>query len=673
MSKRKELRDREIPARVTWVRSKIAKTKRRLRVLIYARYSTDEQNPCSIEDQVGYCKRFLAALGATDAEITVLYDEGISGEKLFRPGINQVRAGINARQWDLILVEDCSRLFRNAMGCMDLVGNAVDTGMRVICINDEVDTADEEYWEDRLYEAARHHERSNKFTSRRITRALEALWEMGAAIGLLKPGYLRTATHPAVDGESEEGPYFDSVDPEHAPHVFAAFERIAADEASWSVAAWLTEVKLPKASNSQSSVWTEKNVIDLIRRTDYRGLQTLRKTTSKRKLRTGDRQKRRNDPDQVLKRSMPHLRIVSDSLWYAANRALDRRAPRREVPHGDEHSLAGIPRDSRGPLSKVFVCGCCGAKMHVDGSATKVAYPVCATARRNGCWNKASALRDLTHRAIGGAIIEQLRALGDKVSGLAQRAAALLDDHGQRDARRAELLEKERGLKAAVQHLNDVLEKAEEPPESTLQRLRQREAELGEVQGELEGLTAENQCSAPPTEQEIAQRIDELINRLQAMDRSLGDDLELLVGQIRAIPCQQFGSKKVVLRARFELRLGALLPARTRATLAGLYAEPVFTQFERAALLVDLFQRSAGPQCGLAALVLKEEKHFGLTAIRKELGITKRCANLAVQYGEKLRAAGLTDPFVELTEAPAEASRWRSCRRRGQQPLRRAG
>ena len=89
---------------------------RRLRVLIYARFSTDEQNQLSIEAQISYCKRFLTELGMTDFEIVVIFDKGISGEIIFRPGINEVRAGIDARQWDLIIVEDCSRLFRNADG-----------------------------------------------------------------------------------------------------------------------------------------------------------------------------------------------------------------------------------------------------------------------------------------------------------------------------------------------------------------------------------------------------------------------------------------------------------------------------------------------------------------------------------------------------------------------------
>lgn len=116
---------------------------RHFRVSIYAKYSTEEQDPRSIEDQVAFCKHFLEALGITDFEITVLCDPETSGELVYRPGIDQVRAGIECNRWDLVIVEDSSRLFRNEHACLELVGMAADHEIRIICIGDEVDTADE--------------------------------------------------------------------------------------------------------------------------------------------------------------------------------------------------------------------------------------------------------------------------------------------------------------------------------------------------------------------------------------------------------------------------------------------------------------------------------------------------------------------------------------------------
>ncbi|MBL8829735.1 MAG: hypothetical protein JNM18_22340 [Planctomycetaceae bacterium] len=205
--------------------------------------------------------------------------------------------------------------------------------------------------------------------------------------------------------------------------------------------------------------------------------------------------------------------------------------------------------------------------------------------------------------------------------------------------------------------MNDALEQVDEKPESCLQRLLERENELAEFRAELEGLSAQEGHARLPTRKEIETRIAELTTVLDKADRSVRDDLHALIGTIHAVPHMQFGSNKVVLRARVELHLAALLPARTRAALAGAYGKSEAWGFERIEMSVDLFEPSTGPKYGLAALSLTDQG-LGLTAVGKQLGITKRRANIAVQYGRQMRAAGVTDPFHELTSCPDNASRW---------------
>ena len=131
-------------AATSWLRTPVeAPLGRLLWVLIYARFSTDEQNPRSIADQVAYCREFLDSLGLTNVRIEILSDEGISGEIVSRPGIDQVHVGCLERRWNLILAEDGSRLYRHETAAGELIETAVDEGIRVICINDFVDTAQE--------------------------------------------------------------------------------------------------------------------------------------------------------------------------------------------------------------------------------------------------------------------------------------------------------------------------------------------------------------------------------------------------------------------------------------------------------------------------------------------------------------------------------------------------
>jgi len=84
-------------------------------------------------------------------------------------------------------------------------------------------------------------------------------------------------------------------------------------------------------------------------------------------LGTIERKAARNDPDNVLTRETPHLRIVSDWLWHKANKAIDDRRRCKEILRGAERPLTGVSRESCGPLSGIITCGCCGNNVHVDG------------------------------------------------------------------------------------------------------------------------------------------------------------------------------------------------------------------------------------------------------------------------------------------------------------------
>lgn len=641
---------------VRWVRNPIVIPRgRRLRVLIYARFSTAEQKRRSIKAQIEFCKKCLRALGVTDITVIIIRDEALSGELRSRPGIDQVRAGILAGEYDLMLVEDSSRIYRDDVACVELVRLAVDNDIRVICVNDFVDTADVD-WEDRLKRAAQFHAQMNRYGSERVKRSHEELWISGAAVGLLKPGYRRQCAQQMTESDRRKLPKFDEVDPRWAPVIKEAFERIAAGEAPWAVGSFLTAAGLPKASNAKSDVHTDRNVISLIRRPDYRGAQVFRGSVVRKMLSTGKKKARPNEKEEVLSREMPNLRIVEDWLWHAANAAIDARAPKVAPPRGRDNPQYGVPRNSRTPLSGIFLCRC-NAKMHVDGCG-KAAFR-CREVRCGGCWNKATALRDKTYGWLRSAIVPEFQTLGGRVDAIIERAAKILDDAGALETRKALLLKRKVKLEKALMRLGESLASTDQGSDTLVTMLEEREGRLARVDAQLDSLEKKAGRCAPPRGAEIEDRRNEIIAAMERMDRTLRDELKLLTGEIRAVPYRQFGGDKVVLRARFELRLAALLPIRLRAVLANHVDGPVYKQFETIPMLVDLFEPSTGPKHGIEALRLREEERLGLTAIGRRLGITKRQANIAVQYGGAMRAAGMTDPYIELTEAPTAASRWR--------------
>ena len=130
------------------------------------------------------------------------------------------------------------------------------------------------------------------------------------------------------------------------------------------------------------------------------------------------------------------------------------------------------------------------------------------------------------------------------------------------------------------------------------------------------------------------------------------------MGPIRAIPHQQFGSNKVVLRAKFDLVLAQSLPAVVAESIAGdadtTLSEPLLV---RQQILVDLFTPTALPRHAAEAYELAKAS-VSRVKIGEALGFSKRQAQFCIRLGEKMAAAGVTDPFIRLTERPEKVARW---------------
>lgn len=629
------------------------------RVLTYARFSTDEQRQQSNADQSDYCQEFVREHDTKPRSIDVISDEGLSGELRSRPGIDRVREGIESRRWGLIIVEDSSRLYRGVAPCMDLVGLAVDQGIRVICINDGVDTANED-WQQRLEEAQRHHGQDNYYTRFRIKRAHEGLWRMGAAIGLRRPGYRRFARNP----ETPKSPKFDEIDPQWRSVISHTFQMVA-NLAPLEVAAdYLTKEGLPKTSNARSSKWTARNVLSLIRCELYRGVEFYREETSKKEFRTGKSKSVRNpDPEKVLQRNMPHLRMVDDWLWHKANEVIDSRA-RPSVPiSGQDHPLYGIPRDSRSLLSSIFVCDICGSKMYAEGR-NEGGYR-CSAARRGECWNKATCLRELTHERISTAVSDAILQMAHgTIDVLVGHIESLLTNRGHLHEEQRKLAKRRFELTLKQQRLLKFITDQDSPPDFLMSKqaeLQSEEQRLRLDEQQLHSQLAER--TTIPSREEIAERLQLLARTVKPGDQEARPLLrQLIEGPIRAIPFQPFGNSNVVLRAELTLQLVRLMPSDICLILNGTASAAIEQNLFRKPLILDLFIPSKPHQHALSALEIRRaspDRPPTLAQVGAQLGISKRAAHLALQLGRQMETAGLTDAFIRLSECPSNPARWR--------------
>ena len=203
----------------------------------------------------------------------------------------------------------------------------------------------------------------------------------------------------------------------------------------------------------------------------------------------------------------------------------------------------------------------------------------------------------------------------------------------------------------------------DDAPISLVDDLKGIERELAEARAYLQEVQQERVDVKPEvTRDTILQVLRESADQLLAMNREVGPLLERLIpGKIRAVPYQQFGSTNVVLRAELELMLVNLLPLNLRAALEG---QPLDTQnanwMSPISIVVDLFPPAEVPANAMRAIALYEDSGMTLDKLAAELGMIRRQAHRAKDLGKAMREAGLSDPYIRLTEPPDAAAHWRT-------------
>src|SRR5512143_2987071 len=90
---------------------KTNKPEKRARFAIYCRYSSDQQNELSLEDQEKFCRRAIAERGGV--VINVYTDAARSGWSLDRDGFTQLRNDAERGKFDAVMFWKFDRLARN--------------------------------------------------------------------------------------------------------------------------------------------------------------------------------------------------------------------------------------------------------------------------------------------------------------------------------------------------------------------------------------------------------------------------------------------------------------------------------------------------------------------------------------------------------------------------------
>lgn len=532
--------------------------KRPLRVVTYARYSTDQQRAASIQDQIRNCRRY------SDAErwtIAAGYaDEAMSGADNSRPQYLAMLAAAGRGEIDVLLLDDLSRLSRDQVESEQVIRRLEFHGVRIIAVSDGYDSQTKtatrkiQRGVKNLINEMRLDELREQVHRGLTGQAMKRYWCGGRPYGYRLKPILDPNDRDAYGNPSRIGTVLE-IDKAQAEIVAEVFASYARGISYFAIARDLNERGVPSPGSSwkrrvrRCRGWVGSAVRVILRNPLYTGHVRWNVSQFVRDPDSGAYKRRKRTEAEWVHHQDETLRIVSDELFENVRARLHQWAA----------SGKGLRtgRNVKFLLSGFLVCDSCGAN-YVMGDAFK--YACSSYTNGRACSNGVRVRRDKLEAAILGPIQTQLRE-PERVKKMALEMQAFLAQELQERAERsAEVPRELQDLEARLERLRRRLSDGD--PDMTPDELqaaieraeaKRRQLQLG-LSSPVHGATAAVLSIVP----RAAALYDHQITRGLDGDPEAATEArlvlkEMIPNRIRLVPGTN-GS----LRARFDLHPAAL-------------------------------------------------------------------------------------------------------------------
>ena len=315
-----------------------------MRTAIYARYSSDQQNERSIDDQVRLCCEHAQRLGA---EIVAVYaDYAISGSSLRnRPEANRLLDDARAQRFELVIAEALDRLSRDQEDVAGIFKRFGFAGVRLVTVSEG------EISELHVGLKGTMNALFLKDLAAKVRRGAAGRIAAGFSAGGLSYGY-KVVREIDAAGNITAGRR--AIDEDQANVVRRIFGAYAAGDSARRIAAALNAEGVPAPRGAR---WNASTINGHPGRGNgilfnelYIGRLLWNRVAMVKDPDTGRRLSRLNPTAARQAVDVPELRIVPDELWQAAQaRKRSSRGIRPERQQRPRHLLSGLLR-----------CGCCG-------------------------------------------------------------------------------------------------------------------------------------------------------------------------------------------------------------------------------------------------------------------------------------------------------------------------
>jgi site-specific DNA recombinase len=545
-----------------------------MRAAIYARYSSENQRPESIEDQVAACRRLAAQRGFTILDDHVYADQAQSGARKDRPALAALLAAGQHRAFDLVLVDDLSRLARDNYLMLSILAELHFVGVRVVSVADGLDSHDQEATLG-IQIRGIFNELQLQDLKKKTLRGQIGQKQRGFSVGEHAFGYRSVpvgATRVDKKGRPRPDGFKCEIKPSEAAVILRVFEAYAAGHSIIRIVRMLNAEAVPGRFKAAKG-WSPATISRLLDNEKYIGRWVWNKRELRRDPRTGRRRAFPKPESEWIVQVDDSLRIIPQDLWERVQAR--RKEVRRSWPGGPGRRGFSASQGSRQQhfpthlLSGTMVCGCCGAAMAQVGGKGG-GYYGCIAATKDACDNKLLVRRSLVERIVLDAVRTQL-SRPEHIEYILQRVeteVGKLYAHVPQSIRlkETELTAEERRLANFVDFIGEG-----RGSRTLAQALLETEHKVDALREELNGLrrSREKVFQTPPREwiEERLACVNEILER--NTDRS-GPVLRNLLGQLRLEPTRgDIGRPYYV--ARTSLNTLALLemPSETAGGYTG--------------------------------------------------------------------------------------------------------
>lgn len=364
-----------------------------MRTLIYARYSSQLQNPRSIEDQIAACRARAETEGWSI--LGEYHDRAISGaagiDESQRPGLAAMLSRVERGGIDQILTESTDRIARHqgdAFAVRELIEHA---GARLFTLMDGV-VDDITGTIKSLLDS-----RTRKDLAQRVRRGHRGNLAQGRAASGIAFGYRRVIK---LDAKGEPIRGLREIDPENAAVVERIFRDYADGRSARQIAGDLNAKGIPAP---RGGIWRastiaghRKDSFGILSNPIYVGKLLYGRTETVTDPRTRKRSMRKGT-GQIVTGEAAHLRIIDDAIWQQVQDQLEARSS------GPTHRQ----RRPRHLLSRLGQCGVCGGSWII----TRDSYFGCSSVvESNACTNRRLIKKDEYEQRVLAELRDQMLA-----------------------------------------------------------------------------------------------------------------------------------------------------------------------------------------------------------------------------------------------------------------------